>query len=180
MSVLRRVRVNAGWALLLAAPAAFADSSCDAPLVQAVRDVREVVDSLADGKPSHARAAEPGSNVAYANEARWMREQLQLIDEACRRGAEVEAAWRVEALLDSLKAHASSGPRADDRRQAAPALSDAWLVEIAARGKRTVKAEPTPSELSTSMLPPCSDSTIATRCSPTPLPATLVTLVPRK
>jgi hypothetical protein len=37
-----------------------------------------------------------------------MQQQLNMIDEACRRGREVEATWRVEALQSKLGQ--SSGP----------------------------------------------------------------------
>jgi hypothetical protein len=155
MAIRRLALVYALWALLICAPAAFADSSgCDAPLVHTVRDVRELVESLHVDGTAQRRVVAPDGIVYTAGEARWMRQQLQLIDQACLRGAEVEAAWRIEALLDNLKLRPAARWRSENRCQAAPVLSEVCSFDVAERGRRTVKMEPTPSRLSTSMLPP--------------------------
>jgi hypothetical protein len=154
MSIRRRFRVNALWALLICSPAAFADSGCDAPLVQAIGDVRGLVESLREDKPSQSRIVAQDGSVYSAGQARWLRQQLQLIDGACVRGAEVEAAWRIEAMLDSLKPRPSTFGRVRDRCQASSVASEWCALESVDRGRRTVKVEPTPSRLSTSILPP--------------------------
>jgi len=153
MSVRRRLQRSALWVLLICAPAAFADSGCDAPLAQAIGDVRWLVESLREDKPSQSRIVAQDGSVFSAGEARWLRQQLQLIDGACERGAEVEAAWRIEAMLDSLKPRASAFRRPRDRCQVFAVPSELCAL-TADRGRRTVKVEPTPSRLSTSISPP--------------------------
>lgn len=154
MSIRHWVQVNALWALLMGAPAAFADSGCDAPIANAIHDVRWLIESLHEDKPSQGRIIGSDGGVYSAAEARWMRQQLQLIDAACVRGAEVEAAWRIEALIDSLKLRAATSRHSRDRCQAAPESSELCSFESGDRGRRTVKVEPTPSRLSTSISPP--------------------------
>jgi hypothetical protein len=141
----RRPRGIHWWFLILLQPAAHAQASCDAKLVDTVRSAHALVSTLsADTRPGGLRA----------DDMRWMREQLQLIDAACSRGGDVEAAWRVEAVLERLKrvparSHVMGG------LQEAPALGDAaGSVAMVRRGSRTVKAEPSASRLTTSMVPP--------------------------
>lgn len=64
------------------------------------------------------------------------------------------AGWRIEALLDNLKLRPAARWRSENRCQAAPALSEVCSFDVAERDRRTVKVEPAPSRLSTSMLPP--------------------------
>jgi hypothetical protein len=132
-----------GWSLVLLAPAAHATTGCDGRLVDTVRSARALVSAL----PADTRAGELGSD-----EVRWIREQLQLIDAACQRGGDVEAAWRVEAILEHLK---RVPPRPHPGGvQEGSATGAAASMAIGRRGSRTVKAEPIASRLSTSMVPP--------------------------
>jgi hypothetical protein len=71
--------------LALCAPL-FAQAGCGEPLGQTVRAAHDRIATL----------ELPGEDRA------WMRDQLQLIDAACLRGGEVEAAWRVESVLQRL------------------------------------------------------------------------------
>jgi hypothetical protein len=155
MAMRRLTFVYALRAILICAPLAFADNrGCDASLLSSVRNARDLVESLHGDELSQRRIAAPDGSVHAIGETRWMRQQLQLIDQACLRGAEVEAAWRTEALLDMLKLRPAARRHTEDRCQAAPALNEACPFDVADRGSRTVKVEPTPSRLSTSMLPP--------------------------
>ena len=158
----RRWMHSAGVLLvLLAAPAARA-AGCETPISDSVRTLRLLVDSLRDGKASSQLVDSDGRTYSLA-EASWMREQLRLIGEACSRGGEVEAAWRVEALLEATRSRPLAQRQSSGPCQAAPTLTEACAASMALRGRRTVKVDPAPSRLSTSMLPPWSDSTIATR-----------------
>ncbi len=155
MAIHRLAHIYALRAMLVFAPVAFADNGgCDQRLLQAVRDVRETVESIQLDATAHARTGAPYGGVQRVGDARWVREQLQLIDQACVRGGEVEAAWRIEALIESLKLRPAARQRAADRCQAIPALSEFCSFNVAERGRRTVKVEPTVSRLSTSILPP--------------------------
>jgi hypothetical protein len=75
------------WAFVALSLPAIADAGCEEPLVQTVRVAQERVDA----------AAFPRQDLL------WVHEQLQLIDAACQRGGEVEAAWRVESVLERMK-----------------------------------------------------------------------------
>jgi hypothetical protein len=132
------------WFLILLLSTAYADAGCDEQLVDTVRSAHALVSTLsADTRPGGPRT----------DDMRWMREQLQLIDAACSRGGDVEAAWRVEAVLERLKrvparSHLTGG------LQEAPAMGDAaGSVAMVRRGSRTVKADPSASRLTTSMVP---------------------------
>jgi hypothetical protein len=132
-----------GWLLILLVPTAHATGGCDERLVDTVRGARALVSAL----PADTRAGEFG-----ADEVRWLREQLQLIDAACLRGGDVEAAWRVEAILEHLK---RVSPRAHlNGLQEGSAMGAAASMAVGRRGSRTVKVEPIASRLTTSMVPP--------------------------
>jgi hypothetical protein len=132
-----------GWLLILLVPAAHATGGCDERLVDTVRSARALVSAL----PADPRAGELG-----ADEVRWIREQLELIDAACLRGGDVEAAWRLEAILEHLK---RVPPRAHlSGIQDGSATGAVASMATGRRGSRTVKVEPIASRLTTSTVPP--------------------------
>jgi hypothetical protein len=105
---IRAVRQLTGMALLLASTAAFADGNCDPSLLRAVGEVRAIIDSLHTDALSRVREVAADGSLFTASEASWFRQELGLIGQACQRGAEVEAAWRTEQLLDTLTVHAAA------------------------------------------------------------------------
>jgi hypothetical protein len=74
------------WVFLALCAPLFAHAGCGEPLGQTVRAAHDRIATL----------ELPGEDRV------WMRDQLQLIDAACLRGGEVEAAWRVESVLQRL------------------------------------------------------------------------------
>lgn len=133
------------WFLLVLVPMVPAEAGCDEQLVDTVRSAHALVSTLsADTRPGAHRT----------DDMKWMREQLQLIDAACLRGGDVEAAWRVEAVLERLK-RLPGHSHLTGALQGAAAMGDTiGAVEMVRRGSRTVKAEPPVSRLRTSMVPP--------------------------
>jgi hypothetical protein len=73
------------------------------------------------------------------------------------------------SVIKATRCHAAS--RAEPTRAAS---SEVGI------GSRTVNLEPTPSRLSTKTSPWCKATTMETKCSPTPVPAMPVALLPRK
>ena len=117
---------------MMALSSACAAGACERQVAVAVRDAHSQVAELRRGTPV---------------DLQWLRQQLQMIDSACERGGEVEAAWRVEAVLRRLQRRAGTRAR---RIQPVPFTGEALMR----RGSRIVKADPFPSRLSTLMLPP--------------------------
>jgi hypothetical protein len=75
-------------------------AACGEQLVEAVRGTRVLVGALHTG----ALDGWSASRDRYTSEdVRWAHEQLSMIDSACLRGGDVEAAWRIEAVLERLK-----------------------------------------------------------------------------
>ena len=139
-------RVGEGVAvLLLCAPWLQAQATCGEQLAQAVRGARGLVSAA---HPAGIVANSAGGARHTLQDMSWMREQLQMIDSACLRGGDVEAAWRVEALFQRLQ---REGARAASVQ--AGSLGEP-VVLTARHGSRMVKVEPSPSRLATSMLPP--------------------------
>ncbi len=98
------------FGVLLGAPVTGAwAAGCAAPLRVPLREVQAMIDSLrADAGFENRMIALNGKSYTRA-EANWMQEQLNMIDEACRHGREVEATWRVEALQSKLGAGETRG-----------------------------------------------------------------------
>jgi hypothetical protein len=67
-----------------------------------LRSVRSAVEALRADPASHDRLLGPEGRSYTPAEAGWIREQLLLIADACRRGRVVEAAWRIEDLQTKL------------------------------------------------------------------------------
>jgi hypothetical protein len=81
------------------------------------------------------------------------RSELLLIDDACRRGKDVEAAWRLEQVQAHLEV-TRLGASARRRCHATLRLSGACSLTADARtGSRTMNVEPTPSRLSATTSP---------------------------
>jgi hypothetical protein len=132
------------WTLILLVPSAPAAARCNDQLVDTVRNAHVLVSALPDDTRGDERSM---------TDVRWMREQLQLIDAACLRGGDVEAAWRVEAVLERLK-RVPVRERLSGGLHEGSAMGAGAAMTIGRRGSRTVKAEPIASRLTTSMVPP--------------------------
>ncbi len=115
-----------GTAISCAAEAAA--GGCDAPLARSIQATKTLW------------SARPEGNSDIHGE-------LQLIDEACARGKDVEAAWRLEQIQRRLADRRSAPARL--RCQAGVRLSNSCsLVADARIGRRTLNVDPTPSTLS--------------------------------
>lgn len=88
-------RVTLRWALVALSLPAIANAGCQEPVAQTVRIAQQRVES----------AEFPRQDLL------WVHEQLQLIDAACQRGGEVEAAWRIESVLERMKQAAPAHAR---------------------------------------------------------------------
>jgi hypothetical protein len=70
--------------------------TCDPPLTASIHTVEHAVDLLPiDG-------ADPSAVTQDTENIRWMRGELELIREACSRGSDVEAVWRLEQVQSRM------------------------------------------------------------------------------
>jgi hypothetical protein len=111
---------------------------CEEPVAQTVRLAHERVTALDSSR----------------QDLRWMHEQLQLIDAACLRGGEVEAVWRLEGVLERMRRPVPAHLHVATGYQDAPLTIEAESSLGERRGRSMLKADPAPSRLSTSMVPP--------------------------
>jgi hypothetical protein len=93
-------------ALLTAAGAA--DAECLGSLQAPLRDVEGMIHSLRSDPELPSRMVGQDGASYESLRVHWMQQQLELIEDACRRGHEVEATWRVEALQRELEAGAAT------------------------------------------------------------------------
>ena len=135
------------WFLMLLGPSAHAAAGCDEPLVGTVRSAHALVASWF----SDTRRGEPSPA-----DMKWLRRRFELIDAACQRGGDVEAAWRVEAVLERLEKRAGPLSRLTGGSHRGPGVvTDGGSVAATpVDGSRPVNAEPSASRLTTSMVPP--------------------------
>ena len=147
-SVLPSARALLGLGAMYLFSAAAAGQGCDPSLAQSIGAVQRIVESLHATKPGQFRVAAVDGSEHSAEHAQWMQGQLRLINEACMRGGDVEAAWRLEQVQETL----SPLRRAGSVRHGCQATSrfDAtcMLSADARMGRRTMNVEPTPSRLS--------------------------------
>jgi hypothetical protein len=100
-------------AALVAPPfGAPAGAACLEPLQGPLRAVQGEIRSLRADAALPSRMIAPGGASYETLRVAWMLDQLSLIDDACRRGREVEATWRVEALQRELEAGVPPAPKA--------------------------------------------------------------------
>ncbi len=130
--------IRAGWRLLIfgsamAGAAEAAAESCDVPLARAIQATKALWSAQPHGDDYAKTFGE-----------------LALIDAACTRGKDVEAAWRLEQIQRPL------APRAVPQRVAVRShcqtsvrfSNSCSLVADARTGRRTLNVDPTPSTLS--------------------------------
>jgi len=112
--------------------------TCDLPLTASIQAVERAVDLLPldAADPS---AVKPDENV------RWMRFELGLIREACSRGSEVEAVWRLEQIQSRMTMAAKPAPVRQPCRAAAHVGGKCPLTPDAHGGRRKTHIEATPS-----------------------------------
>lgn len=104
MACRRLVQLTLLASLVGPAASSWAGAGCEEPLMGPLHDVQEVIDSLrADANSQNRMIAKNGRTYTLA-QASWMQQQLNMIDEACRHGREIEATWRVELLQSKLEA----------------------------------------------------------------------------
>jgi len=100
--------------LALSAPAG---AACSEPLLGPLREVAGAIRSLRPDATLPSRMVAQDGATYESIRVRWMQDQLSMIDDACRRGREVEATWRVESLQRELEAGALSPPKAPPLRR---------------------------------------------------------------
>jgi hypothetical protein len=99
-------------AALLAPALGPAGAACLEPLQEPLREVQAEIRALRTDAALPSRMIAPDGASYESLRVAWMLDQLSLIDDACRRGREVEATWRVEALQRELEAGALRAPKA--------------------------------------------------------------------
>jgi hypothetical protein len=146
--MLRRASSPLGLALtLLLSSGAQAGEQCASSMAQSIRNVQNALDTLRSGSNDGAKYS--------ANQARWMQEELRMISEACARGSELEAAWRLEQIQGRMAAprKPSAGTGTGTCQATSSAEFSCALSADARIGRRTVNVEPIPSRLSTNTSP---------------------------
>lgn len=95
------------------APHAFAQASmqtCESPLTDYLHAVEKTVSMIpVDG-------VDPEFVARHAEDMRWINGELTLIREACSRGGDVEAAWRLERLQARIATCVQSFSKRTSRR----------------------------------------------------------------
>ena len=149
---IRRALLGVGTALLLPF-AAHADEQCAQSLSQFIQDVQTTIESLHPGEPDQFRVmANDGSEYTSSN-VRWMQGELRRIIEACSRGRDVEAAWRLEQLQGNITAARKAAlPQRSCQATSRVDASCALAADMRS-GRRTMNVEPTPSRLSANTSP---------------------------
>jgi hypothetical protein len=138
-------------AAMLLCPAAHAQQQCDPSVARFIQDTQKTIDTLqsieADRVPMALGTEHTPGNM------QWMQAELRRIGEACTRGRDVEAVWRLEKLQGYvLAAHTTAAPRSSCQ---ATSRADAACTRAAdaVSGRRTKNVEPTPSRLSANTSP---------------------------
>jgi hypothetical protein len=129
-----------------------AEQQCGPFLTLPLRQVQKVVESLLVTKPGQLRVLAKDGSEYTAGDAQWMQRELRLIDEACLRGGDVEAAWRLEQLQGSLISARRGKRNASDvgrSRDSTPPV----LSADARMGRRAINVESAPSRLSANTSP---------------------------
>jgi len=143
MNARRPLLVISGLACLAGTIGTAAAESCDPPLARSIQATKAAWFSR-----SAATAA-----VAGTTTTEWIPGELRLIDEACTRGKDVEAAWRLEQIQKRLTVAMQTSP-ARSRCQTRLRLPNSCsLLAVASTGRRTMNVEPTPSTLSAATSP---------------------------
>jgi hypothetical protein len=93
-------------AACLATSAVYASTGCDDTLTQSFHECVRIVDSLRPDKAGQARVFASNGAEFTAGQADWMKGQLKLVDKACARGDQTEAARLLVGVQDLIKAHA--------------------------------------------------------------------------
>jgi hypothetical protein len=111
MACRRLVQLTLFTSLIAPTTGSWAGNGCAGPLVGPLRDVQKMIASLrADSNPPNRMIGQNGLAYTFA-QVSWMQDQLNMVDDACRHGREVEATWRVEALQVELGAGGSFGDK---------------------------------------------------------------------
>jgi hypothetical protein len=144
--LLRRASSPLGLTLtLLLSAGAQAGEQCASSMAQSIRNVQNALDTLRSGSNDGAKYP--------PNQARWMQEELRMISEACARGSELEAAWRLEQIQDRMAAPRKPIAGTGTCQATSSAELSCALSADARIGRRTVNVEPIPSRLSTNTSP---------------------------
>jgi hypothetical protein len=89
----------------LATSAVYAGTGCDETLTQSFHECVRIVDSLRPDKGGQARVFASNGTEFTAGQAQWMKGQLNLVDKACARGDQAEAARLLTEVQELIKAH---------------------------------------------------------------------------
>jgi hypothetical protein len=126
--------------MLVAGPAlvgAVAAETCDDPLALSIQRTRASWSEQANASPADAARADS-----------WIQVEMKLIDAACARGKDVEAAWRLEQVQRGIALlRRAAAVRRGGQAKLRFASSCSLSADLAA-GRRTMNVEPTPSTLS--------------------------------
>jgi hypothetical protein len=143
MHARRPLLVISGLACFAGTIGSAAAESCDPPLARSIQATKAAWSS---------RAVDTAAITDTATRD-WIPSELRLIDEACTRGKDVEAAWRLEQIQKRLTVAMKTSPvrsRCQTRLRFANSCS---LLAVANTGRRTMNVEPTPSTLSAATSP---------------------------
>ncbi len=144
MTVLRG-RAVAGALSLLVLSARTLALGCEPVVVASIAAVKSTL---------HSRAAEARDGDLAAANLGWMQDELRLIDEACTRGRDVEAVWRLEQVQAGLdpppRQSAPSRPRCHTTLRFSGVCS---LTADARSGSRKMNVDPAPPRLSAAATP---------------------------
>lgn len=89
----------------LATSTAYASTGCDETFTQSFHECVRIVDSLRPDKAGQARVFASSGAEFTAGQAQWMKGRLHLIEKACVRGDQAEAARLLTEVQELIKAH---------------------------------------------------------------------------
>lgn len=139
MTVLRGRAVAGALSLLLLSARTLA-LGCEPVIVASIAAVKSTL---------HSRAAEARDGDLAAANSGWVQHELRLIDEACTRGRDVEAVWRLEQVQAGLEPPPKQPAASRPRCHSTPRFSGVCALTADARsGGRKMNVDLAPSRLS--------------------------------
>jgi hypothetical protein len=104
--------------------------TCERSLTNSIHEVERAVDSVT------IERADPVATQRNNEHFRWMHDELELIREACSRGRDVEAAWRLEEVQRRMKIIGQSLPARTPCRVMARTRGNCTLAAVPQTVKR--------------------------------------------
>jgi hypothetical protein len=143
MNAQRPLLVLGGLACFAAGIGTAAAASCDPALARSIQAT----------KAAWSSQGVDASPIPGGLGSKWIPSELQLIDEACTRGEDVEAVWRLEQVQKRLTLAPKTVPRRSRCQARLRFVSSCSMIAAARTGRRTMNVEPTPSTLSAATSP---------------------------